>query len=280
MPLTDEPKSRGRLAVLAGLVTALVAGNVLGDASDPPTDGVRLWQASLAAQRLPNLRSEVTLETTVPSGEKISLTLHAVSKIEPDGINRMLMARVVSGGGSLFGTTFLSVEHLKDPDDLWMYLPALGHPKRITSSNLGDSFIGSEFAFGDLIQPEPDAYVVVVRPAAETVAGEPCWVIEARPREASLERGTGVSREVRWLGTRDLLERRIEQYDRRGELGKVMEVRNWASYGDPPRWIASERTIANVRARSSSRVAFGDVRISPSVPADVFSSSSMSDRTW
>jgi hypothetical protein len=263
---TRGAKSRGHPAVLAGLVVSLIARIALGEGG-PPTDGVALWQASLTAQRLPNLRSEVTLETTIPSGEKITLTLHAVSKIEPDGINRMLMARVVSGGGSLFGTTFLSVEHLKDPDDLWMYLPALGHPKRITSSNLGDSFIGSEFTFGDLIQPEPDAYVVIVRPAAETVGGEPCWVVEARPREASLERGTGVSREVRWLGSRDLLERRIEQYDRRGDLGKVMEVRNWASYGEPPRWLAANGEITNVRARSSSQVVFGDVRISPSVGA-------------
>jgi hypothetical protein len=239
-----------------------------------------LWQQSLAAQRIPSLRSQITLETTTPSGDTVTLHLHAVSRIELDGVNRLLMARVASGGGSLLGTTFLSIEHVKQPDDLWMYLPALGHPKRITSSNLGDSFIGSEFAFGDLIQPEPDAYAVTVRSTQESVAGEPCWVIEARPRGPALERGTGISREVRWLATRDLLERRIEQYDRRGQLAKVQEIRQWTSHGEPPRWLAGERVIANVRTGGKSRVAFGDVRITPEVPRDVFTSAKMVERTW
>lgn len=278
--MRDTRAPRWRRHALAAAVTVMVATRAASGDPLPPMDGVALWHASLAAQRLPNLRSEITLTTTLPTGESIRLTLHAISRIEPDGVNRMLMARVTAGGGSLFGTTFLSVEHLKDPDDLWMYLPALGHPKRITSSNLGDSFVGSEFSFGDLIQPEPDAYSVSVRPAAETVAGEPCWVIEARPRERSLERGTGISRELRWLGTHDLLERRIEQYDLRGELAKVQEIRKWTSYGEPPRWLAGEREVTNVRAHGSSVVVFGDVRILPAVPDEVFSSTTMSDRTW
>src|SRR5262245_54340677 len=97
--------------------------------SAPPGDGRALWNQSLAAQRLPDLHSEVRLETTTPAGERITLSLHALGKLAPDGVNRLLMARVTAGGGSLLGTSFLSIEHLKDPDDLWLFLPALGHPK-------------------------------------------------------------------------------------------------------------------------------------------------------
>src|SRR5262249_36859105 len=158
------------------------------------------------------------------------------------------------------------------------FLPALGHPKRIASSNLGDSFLGSELTFGDLIQPEPDAYDVSVRAEPEQVAGGFCWVITALPKGRALERGTGVSREIRWLGVSDLLDRRVEQYDRRGELHKAIELTHWSSFGTPPHWLALDREVRNLHTGGRSTASFGDVRIEPVVPPDLFADHSLGDR--
>ena len=43
----------------------------------------------------------------------------------------------------------LSHTHVNDDDDQWLYLPALGRVKRISSSNKSGSFMGSEIAFED-----------------------------------------------------------------------------------------------------------------------------------
>ena len=39
--------------------------------------------------------------------------------------------------------------HISDDDDQWLYLPALGRVKRISSSNKSGAFMGSEVAFED-----------------------------------------------------------------------------------------------------------------------------------
>src|SRR5205823_1513483 len=135
---------------------------------------------------------------------------------------RSLLTRVTSSGGTLQGTGFLSIEHPGAPSDLWVYLPALGWPRRLIAGDLGDSYLGSEFRYGDLMQPEPAAYVVRTR-GAETIDGHHYWVIEATPRDKRMERVTGLSREVRWIAEDNFLERRAEQYDRRGDLLKVMD---------------------------------------------------------
>ena len=44
------------------------------------------------------------------------------------------------------GTATLTFTHKLDPDDQWLYLPALKRVKRITSDNRSGSFVGSEFA--------------------------------------------------------------------------------------------------------------------------------------
>jgi len=271
--------SQRRVLARLALLTALAVSSARGAAA-PPGDGATLWEQSLAVQRLRDLRCEVQLDTTTPSGDRIGLRLHVIGKLADDGVNRFLMGRVIGGGGALLGMSFLSVEHLKVPDDLWIFLPALGYPKRIGSSNLGDSFLGSNFTFGDLIQPEPDAYEVSVRERPENVGGESSWVIEARPRSASLERGTGVNREVRWLGQHDLLERRIEQYDRRGNLAKVTEVTRWTAYGKPKRWLALQREIHDVVRGGGSTVRFEEVQVDTRVPGDVFASARLAEGGW
>ena len=47
------------------------------------------------------------------------------------------------------GTVMLSHTHINDDDDQWLYLPALGRVKRISSSNKSGAFMGSEVAFED-----------------------------------------------------------------------------------------------------------------------------------
>ena len=44
------------------------------------------------------------------------------------------------------GTALLSHAKILDPDDQWLYLPALKRVKRISSSNKSGPFVGSEFA--------------------------------------------------------------------------------------------------------------------------------------
>ena len=52
------------------------------------------------------------------------------------------------------GTALLTHSHKVDPDDQWLFLPALKRVKRIASNNKSGPFMGSEFAYEDLSSQE------------------------------------------------------------------------------------------------------------------------------
>ncbi len=78
------------------------------------------------------------------------------------------------------GTALLSYAHLLDPDDQWLYLPALKRVKRISSANKSGPFVGSEFAYEDITAQELKKY------SYKWLRDEPlgktdCFVVERRP---------------------------------------------------------------------------------------------------
>ncbi len=56
------------------------------------------------------------------------------------------------------GTSLLSHTRILEPDDQWLFLPALKRVKRISSANKSGPFVGSEFAYEDLVSQEVDKY--------------------------------------------------------------------------------------------------------------------------
>src|SRR5262245_50236852 len=116
------------LLLVVAVVSLTWLPAALAGTDAPPGDGLTLWQRSLEVQRLPDSRSEIVLTTTASASEVVTLHLHAIAILGPDRIARSILTRVTTGG-PLQGSSFLSVEHTKASDDLWVYLPALGSPR-------------------------------------------------------------------------------------------------------------------------------------------------------
>jgi len=81
-------------------------------------------------------------------------------------------------------TSFLNWSY-DDPakdDDQWIYLPALGKVKRISSDSKDDYFMGSDFTYDDLgdRHPDEDTHKLL---RTETLEGEECYVVESLPKE-------------------------------------------------------------------------------------------------
>jgi hypothetical protein len=263
---------------VTAIVVLLAASTAAFAAPAPEPDPSGLWERGLAIQRFPDLQAEAALATTFPSGEQVTLQLRLIAMFQPDGTSRMALVRVISGG-PLRDSAFLTVERPRAADDLWFYLPAVGSPRRLTSSNLADSYLGSEFRYGDLVQPEPGDYLVTLR-GEEIVEGEPCWAIEVTPRDARVSRDTGLARETLWLRQNTLVERKVEQYDRRGALLKVLDVPRLYSDPGSGKIFALERRVRNIQTGAVSTVVFENVQANRGVSPDLFSPARLADRSW
>ncbi|MFN7987868.1 MAG: outer membrane lipoprotein-sorting protein [Thermoanaerobaculia bacterium] len=79
------------------------------------------------------------------------------------------------------GVGFLSLPRPGKNPDQWLYLPSMKRERRIAAQDRSASFVGTDFNYEDMEELDHEKYDVRLLPD-ETVAGQPCWAIEARPR--------------------------------------------------------------------------------------------------
>ena len=87
-------------------------------------------------------------------------------------------------GGDERGTVNLTVENCElGRDDDWIYVPALKKVRRLVSSNKRDSFVGTDFSYGDVIGQKVEQWIHKIL-REEKADGFDCWVIESVHLEA------------------------------------------------------------------------------------------------
>ncbi len=115
------------------------------------------------------------------------------------------------------GTKVLGWEHVDRDDDQWLYLPALKRVKRIASRNKSGSFMGSEFSYEDIGNQNPQKYTYEGEPKIVTYKGLECYMGVRKPKD----KNSGYTKQVTWVDTKDFLIRKVDYYDRKGELLKT-----------------------------------------------------------
>lgn len=125
------------------------------------------------------------------------------------------------------GTALLSHTRTLEPDDQWLYLPALRRVKRISSGNKSGPFVGSEFAYEDLVSQEVDKYDYRWLRTEECGALE-CEVVERFPKYEN----SGYTRQIVWWDTAEHRVQRIDFHDRKDVLLKTLVWEGYQEYGD------------------------------------------------
>lgn len=161
---------------------------------------------------------------------------------------------VFSNPPDIGGTALLSYAKILEADDQWLYLPGLKRIKRISSANKSGPFVGSEFAFEDFTSQELYKYsykYLRSEPCAKLI----CDVVERYPRY----RNSGYSKQVGWVDQVDHQIRKIEFYDRRGDLLKTLTLREYHQY-DNKYWRPHRLQMINHQTKKSTDLVYSDFR--------------------
>lgn len=150
------------------------------------------------------------------------------------------------------GTSLLSHAKILDPDDQWLYLPALKRVKRISSVNKSGPFVGSEFAFEDFTSLELNKYSYKFL-RTEDYDGMMCDVIERIPTY----KYSGYTKQIGWIDQEVFQARKVEYYDRRGELLKTLTFEDYKLYQDKY-WRAHLLKMVNHLTGKSTDLMFGE----------------------
>lgn len=121
------------------------------------------------------------------------------------------------------GTSFLTFSHVDKADDQWIFLPALKRIKRIASKKKSGAFMGSEFSFEDLSSFEIEKYRFNYL-RDETCGELTCHVLESFPKDPY----SGYTKLISWIDTTHFRTQKIEFYDRKQSLLKIMTIKSYA----------------------------------------------------
>lgn len=169
-----------------------------------------------------------------------------------DGLGDMSLT-IFDSPRDVEGTAFLSHTKILEPDDQWLFLPALKRVKRISSANKSGPFVGSEFAYEDLLSQEVDKYnykYIEDQPCGD---GLTCFVVERYP----LYEDSGYTRTTVWIDKDHYRPMQIEYYDRKDSLLKTLTMSEYRQYLDQY-WRAHVQQMINHQTGKSTILSFED----------------------
>jgi outer membrane lipoprotein-sorting protein len=170
--------------------------------------------------------SEAVVKMTVMDDKKQSRErdITMATKLYDGGKTEKRIYRFLSPA-DVQGTSVLVFDYEAKADDVWIYLPALRKTRRIVSSQRSQSFMGSEFSYGDLNIPAVDDfdYTLVKQ---EPFGGEACFVIDVVPKSKEIGEAEGYSKKTYWVSKEKFAVMRGLFYDKDGKLLKELLTQN------------------------------------------------------
>lgn len=214
-------------------------------------------------------RVELTMYMINNDGESSerSLTMSTLEVADEGFGDKSLV--VFNSPAEVKDTKLLSHTHILDPDDQWLYLPALKRVKRISSANKSGPFVGSEFAFEDFTAQELNKFEYKF--LKEEKCGEyTCAVIDRFP----LYDNSGYTKQRSFIDTTHYQIRKIEFFDRRDKHLKTLFLNDYKLYKDQF-WRPLEMYMDNHQKGKKTILKFEDYDFSVRLANRDFSKSSL-----
>ena len=156
------------------------------------------------------------------------------------------------------GTSLLTHSKIEPEDDSqWIFLPAIKRVKRISSSNRTGKFVSSEFSYEDLGSEEvmDNEHIWLLDLPCPTDAELTCAKVESRPKNPR----SGYSKRVSYTDLDQYRVHRIEFYNRRGDLEKILTFTDFKLYLEQY-WRAHEMEMENIQTGKSTTLSWNEYK--------------------
>lgn len=253
--LLASPSALSQSPENGDLDTATLRGLAISTEADQRDSG---WQ---------DVSSELEMTLVSPSGKTAIRRMRALNlEVAGDGDKSL---SVFDEPRDVRGTAVLSWSHALAPDDQWLYLPALGRTKRISTRTKSGPFMGSDFAYEDIASQEVEKYShKFIR--EERLEEFDCYVVERRPKY----RFSGYTRMLVWIDKVHYRTVQVEYYDRKSAKLKTLTAGAFKLYNERY-WRAESLTMFNHQTGRSTRLAWRNREFSTGLTEQDFSKNAL-----
>jgi predicted RND superfamily exporter protein len=260
----------GRNPLPAAAATALLlAGLLAAPAHAAELTAEAVMQRNFVVLKVDDSTADATFTLRNSDGQERVRKTITRTKLQPNGVDNMRLVRFLSPQ-DVRSTATLTIENSDRDDDIWIYLPALKKTRRLLASNKKDSFVGTDFSYGDIIGFKVGEWRHSIL-REEAVDGAPCFVVESLPGSPEIEENSGYSKRLNWIRKDNFVAVKGEFYDTAGRLLKTVAAADLHEV-DPAkgRWQAMRLEARNVQTGHSTTIELQNFKANQGLSAQQF----------
>jgi outer membrane lipoprotein-sorting protein len=230
---------------------------------------IEIMEKNYVVSKVLDSVSNATFTLINKSGQQRVRKTFGTTKLHGSNNDTMRMTRFLSPP-DIKGTVTLLIEHSDKNDDIWVYLPALKKVRRLVSSNKKNSFVGTDFSYGDILGHKVGEWNHrIVK--EDVVDAKPAWVIESTPKTEQVKNDSGYSKRVGWILKDNFVTVKGKFYDVSGQLLKTTKASD-VQLVDKERnkWQPMKLEAENVQTSHQTAIEFENFRANQNVRDDYF----------
>jgi len=225
-------------------------------------DATSIMSAAKNRVQSDTISSRSRMVITARNGSTSERVIDQYSKDGPNGGRTLI---VFQQPANVAGTRFLTMDTASGGTDQWIFLPELGRVRRIAASESSGSFMGTDFSYDDISAVDRDVSLDTHRLLREeALNGRQCYVVESIPKDSSFQ----YSKTISYVDKERNLIYKVELYNRRGELVKLMEMSDFRDVQG--RLTPMQTKISTVGAGTSTTIFLEIMKYDDPIPEAVF----------
>lgn len=170
------------------------------------------------------------------------------------------------------GTSFLTFDYADSnaEDDQWLYLPALRKVRRISASNRGDYFLGTDLTYEEIKKENKidiNDYQFTFL-GEDTIDGTKVLLVESVPRTEAIARELGYSKLISAVDPAIWISRKTDFWDTNGNQLKTITNQEIKKIDDI--WTVTQIDVINHKTKHRTQLLFEDVDYHSEVDDQLF----------
>ena len=169
-------------------------------------------------------------------------------------------------------TAFLTYDYpeVSKDDDQWLYLPALRKVRRISASDRGDYFLGTDFTYEDIKLETRVSIDDYNRKTVgiEIIDGKECYIVESVPVSEKVAKELGYGKIRSWIDNSIWITRKAEFFDIRQNPLKTTYVKDIKQVQGI--WTPHKMTVENHKTGHKTVFTFSNIDYKSKVRDDLF----------